>query len=37
MSRYIENLVEDYEAEKGFIVKRIKNPLFAGFSIREAQ
>ena len=31
MSRYIENLVEDYETEKGFIVKRIKNPLFAGF------
>ena len=31
MSRYIENLVDDYETEKGFIVKRIKNAIFAGF------
>lgn len=31
MSRYIENMVEDYETEKEFIVKRIKNPILAGF------
>lgn len=31
MSLYIENMVEDYEAEKELIVKRIKNPILAGF------
>ncbi len=31
VSQYIENMVDDYEMEKGFIVKRFKNPIFAGF------
>ena len=31
VSNYIETMVDDYEMEKGFIVKRFKNPIFAGF------
>ncbi len=33
VNKYIENMVDDYEVEKGLITKRIKNSIFAGFML----